>query len=277
MMLLDVGQGACLVLTTPNGRTVVVDPGEIWRRDVGREIIIPALRARGVREIDAVVLTSPRWSHTSALGELLDAFRVRRIVVGRGFDADITGEIRLARARYHGIEVTVLATGDAFELDGTRLLAVGPADGVEERSRHSRDDTSLSLLWQTGPEWRPVVLIPGDIRDIGMDSQIVSLTTRPRHNARQPVAVLAPRFGRPGKLLPDWVAAWDPRIVLVADTAPLPEQMRKLGEDRPVMSTFSHGAIRVQVPPGAARASVSHWQDGAWHPSPVFDGPQPAR
>jgi competence protein ComEC len=91
---LDVGQGDCIFIHTPNGRNVLIDAGEgpnpenpfARSHDAGREVVLPFLRAHGVRRLDAIVLSHPHSDHGGGLETLLAA---EDIEVGAFYDAGI--------------------------------------------------------------------------------------------------------------------------------------------------------------------------------------------
>ena len=57
---LDVAQGDAIYLSTPGGHTLLVDSGRSTPDDdMGRRVVVPFLRAQGVRRLDALVLTHP--------------------------------------------------------------------------------------------------------------------------------------------------------------------------------------------------------------------------
>lgn len=73
------GQADCHLLTFSDGRHVLVDPGAAWDApDSAREL----LQARGVRELDLVVISHFHWDHYGQLRSLLRAgIKVRRVAV----------------------------------------------------------------------------------------------------------------------------------------------------------------------------------------------------
>ena len=63
--VIDVGQGACVVVITPDGRTLVADAGRSQERV--RKIVIPYLREQGVERIDYLVATNPDQDHIGGM------------------------------------------------------------------------------------------------------------------------------------------------------------------------------------------------------------------
>lgn len=70
---LDVGQGDCTLIQTPQGHNILVDAGGRYEAesaqasDTGTRIVLPALRRAGVRRLDAVILTHPHEDHAGGL------------------------------------------------------------------------------------------------------------------------------------------------------------------------------------------------------------------
>ena len=81
VILLDVGQGLSVVLRTRN-HTLVYDTGPRFseRFDAGAAVVAPFLRHRGVRAVDALVLSHRHEDHTGGAASLLDRIPVRNIV-----------------------------------------------------------------------------------------------------------------------------------------------------------------------------------------------------
>src|SRR5260370_18671777 len=69
---LAVGHGGCIVLETPDGRTLLYDAGSLRGPDVGRYQIAPYLWSRGIRRIDEVFLSHADLDHFNGLRDLLE-------------------------------------------------------------------------------------------------------------------------------------------------------------------------------------------------------------
>ncbi len=73
-----VGQGDAALLEFPDGWTCMVDTGNVWRSGTGplERDVMPFLRRRGVRRLDAAVLTHGHADHTGGRDALAEAVEV---------------------------------------------------------------------------------------------------------------------------------------------------------------------------------------------------------
>lgn len=74
---LDVGQGDAAVIETPSGQTLVIDTGNLdadGADDMGRRVVAPYLRQRGINQINVLFLTHPDTDHIGGAATLLEQF-----------------------------------------------------------------------------------------------------------------------------------------------------------------------------------------------------------
>ncbi|HEX2166920.1 MAG TPA: ComEC/Rec2 family competence protein, partial [Longimicrobiales bacterium] len=124
---IDVGQGDSYAIRTPAGRWLLVDTGpRTPGRDAGRDRVVPYLLARGVRRIEALVLTHPDADHIGGAEAVLDAFDVG-LVIDPGLPAgkDIFIDL-LAAARHEGQRWLAGREGIAFDIDGVGVRMLYP-------------------------------------------------------------------------------------------------------------------------------------------------------
>lgn len=129
---LDVGQGDCVVLTTPEQKVIVYDTGGLQNLDTGKRIVAPFLRWLGKGKVDALVLSHFDFDHVGGAVGLLQQLQVREIVLPKeAFD-------EASLALYDGITKAALACGTQIKQaqqgeqwllgDGTVLNIFVPAD-----------------------------------------------------------------------------------------------------------------------------------------------------
>ena len=77
---IDVGQGDCILVESPGGHRMLIDAGPSGRSgDAGRRIVAPYLRARGITELDALIITHPDDDHLGGAASLLAMMRIGRV------------------------------------------------------------------------------------------------------------------------------------------------------------------------------------------------------
>lgn len=79
MTQLDVGQGDAAYFEFPGGGNLLVDAGPARFSDKGRWVIVPFLRSKGVRTLDAVVISHPQEDHVGGLAAVLEDVRVKQV------------------------------------------------------------------------------------------------------------------------------------------------------------------------------------------------------
>ena len=76
---IDVGQGDSHYITTPSGRHLLVDAGDVKRGDSGKDIIVPYLHHIGVSHLDALIITHPDQDHFGGALSIIKTFPVNEL------------------------------------------------------------------------------------------------------------------------------------------------------------------------------------------------------
>lgn len=157
---IDVGQGDAVLVQTHHAALLVdggtAIPGGV---DLGERIVVPALRALGVRRIDLLVASHADLDHRGGLPAVLRSVHVGRIWLPRGGRADAAFAPLLEEARRRGIPVEERGEGGA-PFRGEDLVATPLWPPAGASFGPSENDGSLVLRVDT-PGAR--VLLPGDI------------------------------------------------------------------------------------------------------------------
>lgn len=123
---LDVGQGDAAVVRTRRGAWLVLDAGPSGRRGSSRGVV-RFLRSKGVRRIEALVLTHPHADHIGGAAELLDAFRVERVLDGGNPVPEPAYARLLDQFVDRGVEWSLARSGALLRLDEVSVRILGPA------------------------------------------------------------------------------------------------------------------------------------------------------
>lgn len=129
---LDVGQGDGICMELPDGRVYLMDGGSSDVSKVGNYRLVPFLKAKGIRKIDAVFLSHGDADHINGIAELLEEkqISVDCVCLPAGAEQEEFAEIKdLARAR--NISVRTIQAGDFWENNGIKFWCLNPADVTE--------------------------------------------------------------------------------------------------------------------------------------------------
>jgi competence protein ComEC len=116
---LDVGQGDCSLIQTPEGKNILIDCGPVSRNfNSGERIIAPYLLRNGINKIDLLILSHLHLDHTGGFEKLLDKIKIDRI-----FEAGqktINKESRIVDSLVTARKIIrdFIETGDLIELSG---------------------------------------------------------------------------------------------------------------------------------------------------------------
>jgi competence protein ComEC len=161
---LDVGQGDAMLLEVP-GQTGIPAARMLVDGGPDQSLALRALRRRGVRWLDAVVVSHPHADHTDGLPAVLGSLGVGALLVGptppqqlEGVAASATAVEGVAVQR--GVPVLRLAAGQRFRLGVAQVEVLSPpADGSLGREPN---DNSLVLRVVSGDG---AVLLTGDAEE----------------------------------------------------------------------------------------------------------------
>ena len=123
----DVGQGDAAILHMPRNRHILIDGGDRTPYfDNGERVIAPYLRRKGIRKIDAVLITHPHNDHIGGLLYILDNFQADQIIT-----AGTPCESRMAQNLHQmisnkNIPASNINAPDTLSFPGTRLVFLSP-------------------------------------------------------------------------------------------------------------------------------------------------------
>lgn len=203
---LDVGKGDAIVVETPSGKTLVVDTGGmVGDEDRGKRTIAPYLEKRGIKKIDALLLTHPHPDHISGTATLLERF-----AVGGLFDNGTGGSDKRVRqyrslAEEKGVPYRVVTRGETLDLGrGVSLTAVSPPKNLPVRGVNNG---SIVLRLQYG---NTVFLLTGDAET---DSEAEMLKSGQSLGCD---VLKVAHHGSRASTSPGFVAAAHPRIAVIS-------------------------------------------------------------
>ncbi len=84
VLMLDVGQGDCTLISLPfHQGNILIDVAGSEKRNIPKDVIVPALQAQGVTSIDALIITHDDLDHSGGLEQLQELMEVKRIITSK--------------------------------------------------------------------------------------------------------------------------------------------------------------------------------------------------
>jgi competence protein ComEC len=159
-----VGQGDGAIVHLPDGGTMVVDAGGLYRAsnwDPGRSVMAPLLRLRGISRIDTMVLTHPHPDHFGGLLYLAQHFSVGELWwSGEGDDLPVMQKLFAAVEARGGVTKIAAMLPAKFEREGVHFEILHPRTAENYYPELSTNNNSVALRLQYGDR---SIFLAGDL------------------------------------------------------------------------------------------------------------------
>lgn len=237
---IDVGQGDAILVRTPQGKHMLVDgggtisfrkPGEEWKErsdpyEVGKKLLVPLLKQRGVQRIDVLVVSHQDADHIGGLQAVVEQIPVRTVLMNGTWKGNETSRKLFETAIGKGAKIVTAADGRHFPLDRYTQISILTAQQGKAPMRLAEEQNgeSVVLLMQM----RDVrFLFTGDMRSADEASLIASRSTD--HSMASDGAA----GGSGGRIVPldvlkiahhgsktstseEWLAYWQPKMSVIS-------------------------------------------------------------
>lgn len=189
---LDVGQGDCICVQLDSGEVYLFDCGSSSRSGIGEYVLLPYLRYRGIKHIDAVFVSHPDEDHCNGVKELLangDAWGITvgalilpDVCAGVNTQCDIgvrTNELQelveaaKSATQKKEIVVSTIKAGNYWERENCRFLCLHPSGNTL-----IADSNAYSQCFYIELEQGLKLLLTGDVEDIGEELLLEELQER---------------------------------------------------------------------------------------------------
>ncbi|WP_434402589.1 DNA internalization-related competence protein ComEC/Rec2 [Planococcus sp. 11815] len=167
---IDVGQGDSALIELPYRKALyLVDAGGVLRFDgepfqeksrpfeVGRQTVVPYLKARGISSIDLFILSHPDADHAEGADEVFEELAVERLHITPGSEANALMTALAPSAREARVELP--KNGAGWQVGETQFSYLSPVDELYE----GNDDSLVLLMEHEGQRF----LFTGDLESEG--------------------------------------------------------------------------------------------------------------
>ena len=206
VVVLDVGQGDATVAVLPDGRAVLVDAGGLAGTtfEMGSRVVVPALRALGVRRLHALVLTHGDPDHVGGAAEVMRAVPVASVWEGVPVPRHPALGDLSALADSQRVAWRTVRPGDMERIGSVQIRVHHPPEPDWERQRVRNDDSVVTELRYGEVS----ILLPGDI---GAE---VERALAPRLSLAPLVVLKAPHHGSATSSSDELIDATHPSAVI---------------------------------------------------------------
>lgn len=257
--MLDIGQGDCFYLADGRGGHYLIDGGSSDKKEVETYQIIPFLKYRGVRRLDAVFITHSDEDHISGIMGLLERHEETGIETGSLFLPDVAEECRdesyrkLEKLAYGaGTAVGYLHAGQQLADGKLMLTCLHPVEDYVNQDANA-GSTVLLLTYE-----KFSALFTGDLEGEGEElvmERLARMKTLGGLRLPQRITMLkAAHHGSKNSTQEEFLMLVRPRIALISagrDNSyghPHRETLERLAaQDCRVYQTPLNGAVIVKV------------------------------
>jgi len=198
LTVLDVGHGLSVAAQTRN-HALLFDAGPAFgpQADSGNRVVVPYLRAAGVRVLDSLIVSHDDADHYGGAASVLQAMPVAQL---------FSSLPDLDTLQFHADAASRCYAGQHWEWDSVRFDMLHPARASYDDPKVKDNDRGcvLKITTRSG-----AVLLPADIEWLSENQLLASS----REQLRADVLV-APHHGSQTSSTPEFVLAVDPRIVI---------------------------------------------------------------
>lgn len=230
---LDVGQGDAVLIRTPGGKTLLVDGGgsfsaanalEKWRKrrdpfDIGRDVVVPLLKKRGVRSLDLAAATHLELDHIGGLAAVVESIPVSALLFNATWKDSEPAERLFRAALAREVPVYAAESGTVWRIDPYTSLAVldagfdgKTADGLPAENRSQNRNSLVLLLTMHGVRF----LLTGDIgvqeeAELLLSPHVLSALATGGANVLK-----VAHHGSRGSTSEAWLDAWRPADAVIS-------------------------------------------------------------
>ncbi len=150
IIYLDVGQGDSTLIRLPNRVEILVDAGgtPFSDFDIGKNTVVPALRALDVDELELVIASHADTDHIEGLASVLREIPAQQLVIGYPSEDSEAFAAFMDIAEARGVPVTEVRRGEVLHVGGARLEILHPAMQPLEETNENSVAFVLSALGQ---------------------------------------------------------------------------------------------------------------------------------
>lgn len=124
---IDVGQGDCTLIRTRSHKTIMIDSGgteDIEKYDVGKQVLVPYLLARGIKKLDYILISHFHADHCNGFLSIMEELKVGSLLMTKQDEPCEEAKKILELAQKKKIKIVYLKQGQIVSLDKHTKLEI---------------------------------------------------------------------------------------------------------------------------------------------------------
>ena len=129
---IDVGQGDCAVVFTPNKKCLIFDTGGVREKvfDIGERVVVPYLKHENIFEVEKIFLTHVHEDHSGGAGAIIKKFPVGEIITAGEPKSEYSAVFGIAEEKLKNLRAG--QSGEKFFIDGVEVeILFAPKVGTD--------------------------------------------------------------------------------------------------------------------------------------------------
>ncbi|TCZ77041.1 DNA internalization-related competence protein ComEC/Rec2 [Paenibacillus albiflavus] len=225
VQFIDVGQGDAILIRTPSGKHIMVDgggtvrftkEGDGWRArndpyEVGRKLVVPLLKKRGVHQIDLLILTHQDEDHSGGLKAIINQIPVRSFLFNGTLKQNASNTALFGNVLNKQIPMLAASKGQQYVIDDKTkihiLLPDMPTTGIR-MEKNQNNSSVVFLLEMDGMHF----LFTGDM-EAPSEKELLADVALPK------VAIDVLKVAHHGSKTstsPEWLKWWQPQVGVIS-------------------------------------------------------------
>ncbi|UNK21222.1 ComEC/Rec2 family competence protein [Paenibacillus sp. N3/727] len=276
VQFLDVGQGDSILVSTPEGKHILIDAGgttnfkkekDAWKVrsrpfEVGASVVVPLLKKRGIHSLDMVMVSHNHQDHFGGLQAVLEEIPVKAIIFNGTLAESEAFEKLLKTAVKQDIPVYQADSGTVYRPDtSTEFLFLNA--GIDGREQNKEKDT-LPVVKDQNHESLVFELVMNEARflftgDADAKAEQRILTEHAdriaeRSKIRRLDVLKVGHHGSKTSTTDSWLKVWKPASAVISAGVdnmyghPHPDVVQRIQRnDSLVFRTDLHGEVQMKI------------------------------
>lgn len=159
----DVGQGDCTFITTPQNKTILIDGGGSMSEeyDVGKSTLLPYILDRGYTKLDYVFISHFDQDHSLGCAKIIENLTVSNLILNKQLEENDIYKHIVSIAKQKKVNLIYVKAGDVITLNGVKIKILHPQEKLIAENSINNNSIVFKLEYKSFS-----ILFTGDIENI---------------------------------------------------------------------------------------------------------------